>query len=140
MSAGTAKTLVEGLGKSGKIRRGGRIVDLPLGRGSRNIDFGCGVKRAMPIPWGDVASAFYTTGIPNITVFAPTSLTTLAVARLSNAFQLVLRSSLVQSWLVETIEKNVKGPDAATRNASQTWVWGEARDPADGSTRSALSL
>jgi short subunit dehydrogenase-like uncharacterized protein len=128
MSAGTAKTLVEGLGKSGKIRRGGRIVDLPLGRGSRNIDFGCGVKRAMPIPWGDVASAFYTTGIPNITVFAPTSLTTLAVARLSNAFQLVLRSSLVQSWLVEKIEKNVKGPDAATRNASQTWVWGEARD------------
>ena len=128
MSAGTAKTLVEGLAKSGKIRRGGRIVDLPLGRGSRNIDFGCGVKRAMPIPWGDVASAFYTTGIPNITVFAPTSLTTLAVARLTNAFQLVLRSSLVQSWLVEKIEKNVKGPDAATRNASQTWVWGEARD------------
>jgi hypothetical protein len=28
MSAGTAKTLVEALGKSGKIRRGGRIVDL----------------------------------------------------------------------------------------------------------------
>jgi NAD(P)-dependent dehydrogenase (short-subunit alcohol dehydrogenase family) len=44
MSAGTAKTLVEGLGKSGKIRRGGRIVDLPLERGSRNIDFGCGVR------------------------------------------------------------------------------------------------
>jgi len=62
----------------------------------------------------------------DIAVFAPTSLTTLAVARLSNAFQLVLRSSLVQSWLVEMIEKNVKGPDAATRNASQTWVWGEA--------------
>jgi hypothetical protein len=60
MSAGTAKTLVEGLGKSGKIRRGGRIV--PLGRGSRNIDFGCGVKRATPIPWGGVASPFYTTG------------------------------------------------------------------------------
>lgn len=128
MSAGTAKTLVEGLGKSGKIRRGGRIVDFPLGRGSRNIDFGCGVKRAMPIPWGDVASAFYTTGIPNITVFAPSSLTTLAVARLTNAFQLILRSPLVQSWLVEKIEKNVKGPDAATRNASRTWVWGEARD------------
>jgi short subunit dehydrogenase-like uncharacterized protein len=128
MSAGTAKTLVEGLGKSGKIRRGGRIVDFPLGDGSRNIDFGCGVKRAMPIPWGDVASAFYTTGIPNITVFAPTSLTTLAAARLTNAFQLVLRSPLVQSWLVEKIEKNVKGPDAATRNASRTWVWGEARD------------
>ena len=32
MSAGTAETLVEALGKSGKIGRGGRIVDLPIGR------------------------------------------------------------------------------------------------------------
>ena len=71
MSPGTAKTLVEGLGKSGKIRRGGRLIDLPIGRGCRDIDFGRGPKRAMPIPWGDVASAFYTTGILNITVFTP---------------------------------------------------------------------
>jgi short subunit dehydrogenase-like uncharacterized protein len=71
MSAGTAKTLVEGLGKSGKIRRAGRIVDCPLGRGLRRIDFGRGAKLAMPIPWGDVASAFHTTGIPDITVFTP---------------------------------------------------------------------
>jgi hypothetical protein len=29
-------------------------------------------KLAMPIPWGDFATAFYTTGIPNITVAALT--------------------------------------------------------------------
>jgi hypothetical protein len=81
-SAGTAKTLVEALGKSGKIRRGGRIVDLPIGRGCREVDFGRGPKRAMPIPWGDVASAYYTTGIPNITVFTPISSPLLAIARL----------------------------------------------------------
>jgi len=28
----------------------------------------------------------------------------------------------------EDRKKNVNGPDAATRNASQTWVWGEERD------------
>ena len=54
MSAGTAETLVEALGKSGKIGRGGRIVDLHIGRGCRDR----GPKRAMPIPWGDVALAF----------------------------------------------------------------------------------
>jgi len=64
MSPGTAKTAIEALGKSGKIRRSGRIVDLPIGRGCREIDFGRGPKLAMPIPWGDVATAFYTTGIP----------------------------------------------------------------------------
>jgi short subunit dehydrogenase-like uncharacterized protein len=85
MSPGTAKTLVEGLGKSGKIRRGGRLIDLPIGRGCRDIDFGRGPKRAMPIPWGDVASAFYTTGILNITVFTPVASPLLPMARLASS-------------------------------------------------------
>jgi len=128
MSAGTAKTLVEGLGKSGKIRRASRIVDCPIGRGLRRIDFGRGAKLAMPVPWGDVASAFYTTGIPNITVFTPISPVSLMIARLTNAFGPVLRSPWLQNWLVKTIEKDVRGPDLSTRNANPSWVWGEARD------------
>ncbi|MGH6812638.1 MAG: saccharopine dehydrogenase family protein [Methylocella sp.] len=128
VSAGTAKTLVEGLGKSGKIRRAGRIVDCPLGRGSRRIDFGRGAKLAMPIPWGDVASAFYTTGIPDITVFTPISPVSLAIARLTLAFGPVLQSPRLQSWLIKKIEKDVRGPDVSTRDASPSWVWGEAKD------------
>lgn len=129
MSPGTAKTAIEALGMSGKIRRSGRIVDLPIGRGCREIDFGRGPKLAMPIPWGDVATAFYTTGIPNITVFTPISSSLLALARLMNAFGFILRSPHVQNWLIARIEKTVKGPDAATRDASPTWLWGEAKDP-----------
>jgi short subunit dehydrogenase-like uncharacterized protein len=129
MSPGTAKTLVEGLGKSGKIRRGGRLIDLPIGRGCRDIDFGRGPKRAMPIPWGDVASAFYTTGILNITVFTPVASPLLTMARLMNAFGFILRSPRVQTWLIERIGKTVKGPDAAVRDASRTWLWGQAKDP-----------
>jgi short subunit dehydrogenase-like uncharacterized protein len=128
ISAGTAKTLVEGLGKSGKIRRAGRIVDCPLGRGLRRIDFGRGEKLAMPIPWGDVASAFYSTGIPDVTVFTPISPVPLAIARSSNAFAPVLRSPWLQNWLVKTLEKNVRGPDISTRDANPCWVWGEAKD------------
>jgi len=128
MSAGTAKTLVEGLGKSGKIRRAGRIVDCPHGRGTRRIDFGRGAKLAMPIPWGDVASAFYTTGIPDITVFTPFSPVPLAIARLTNGLGPVLRSPRLQSWLIKKIERDVRGPDVSTREASPAWVWGEARD------------
>jgi short subunit dehydrogenase-like uncharacterized protein len=129
MSPGTAKKTIETLAKGGKIRRNGRIVDLPIGRGCRKIDFGRGPKLAMPIPWGDVATAFYTTGIPNITVFTPISLSLLPLARLMNAFGFILRSRRVQTWLTERIEKTVKGPDAATRDASPTWLWGEAKDP-----------
>jgi short subunit dehydrogenase-like uncharacterized protein len=83
----------------------------------------------MPIPWGDVASAYYTTGIPNITVFTPISSPLLVIVRLINAFGFILQSPRVQTWLVERIEKTVKGPNAAARDASPTWVWGEAKDP-----------
>lgn len=128
MSAGTAKTLVEGLGRRGKIRRAGRIVDYPVGQGSRRIDFGRGEKLAIPIPWGDVASAFYTTGIPNITVFTPISPLSAAIARVTNIVRPVLRSPLLQAWLMKKIEKNVKGPDISAREASPSWLWGEAKD------------
>jgi short subunit dehydrogenase-like uncharacterized protein len=83
----------------------------------------------MPIPWGDVATAFHTTGIPNITVFTPMSSSLLALARLMNAFGFILRSRHVQTWLTGRIEKTVKGPDAAVWDASPTWLWGEAKDP-----------
>jgi short subunit dehydrogenase-like uncharacterized protein len=82
----------------------------------------------MPIPWGDVASAFYTTGIPNITVFTPVSSPLLATARLMNGFGFILQSPRVQTWLLDRIEKTVQGPDAAMREASPTFLWGEAKD------------
>ena len=129
MSPGTAKIAIEALGRSGKIRRNGRIVDLPIGHGCREINFGRGPKLAMPISWGDVATAFYTTGIPNITVFTPISPSLLALARLMNAFHFILRSRHVQAWLIEKVGKTVNGPDAAARDASPTWLWGEAKDP-----------
>jgi short subunit dehydrogenase-like uncharacterized protein len=129
MSVGTAKTAVEVFSKSGKIRRGGRIVDLRFGQGCREIDFGRGPRRAMPIPWGDVASAFYSTGIPNITVFTPVSSPHLIMARLMNVFGFILRSPSVQTCLLKWIERTVRGPDAAARAASPTSLWGEAKDP-----------
>ena len=72
-SPGTAKTSVEGLAQGGKIRRDGKIVVVPLAYKTRRIDFGDGEKLAMTIPWGDVSTAFHTTGIPNIEVYIPGS-------------------------------------------------------------------
>jgi short subunit dehydrogenase-like uncharacterized protein len=133
MSQGTAKTAVEALGKSGKIRRGGRIVDLPLGRGCRTIDFGRGPKRAMPIPWGDVASAYYTTGIPDITVYAPASLLLLAMARLVHVLGPVSQSPRVQGWLIKRIEK--KFGDPTSRRATPVQPGSGARRRIQGDVR-----
>lgn len=126
MSKGTAKTFVEGLGKSGKVRRGGLLVDYPAGSGLRQIDFGRGERLAMPIPWGDVATAYYTTAIPNIKVYTPVSPASAAVVRLAARAAPLLRMSAVQNWLKAWAGKNVKGPDARKREANKSWVWGEA--------------
>jgi short subunit dehydrogenase-like uncharacterized protein len=128
MSKGTAKTFVESMGNTGMVRRGGRLVEFPIGRGGRRIDFGRGERRAMPIPWGDVFTAHYTTGIPNIAVYTPISPLSAAISRLNSVLAPLFRSAAAQNWLKSWVEKNVRGPDASTREANRCWVWGEARD------------
>src|SRR6185295_19311757 len=71
-SRGTLKTMLESLPHAGAVRRDGRIVPVPLAHEVRQIEFSCGARWAMTIPWGDVATAYHTTGIPNIRVYSGT--------------------------------------------------------------------
>jgi short subunit dehydrogenase-like uncharacterized protein len=124
-SPGTAKTSVEGLAQGGKIRRDGKIVAVPLAYKTRLIDFGDGEKLAMTIPWGDVSTAFHTTGIPNIEVYIPGSPAMVARTRRANHIRWLLGLGLVQTFLKRRIEKTVKGPGHEKRDARPTYVWGE---------------
>src|SRR5262249_35233195 len=83
-SPGTAKTSVEGLAQGRKARRAGRTIPAPLAYKTRPITFGNGEKLAMTIPWGDVATAYVTTGIPNIEVYIPGSPAMITRARRAN--------------------------------------------------------
>jgi short subunit dehydrogenase-like uncharacterized protein len=135
-SPGTAKTSVEGLAQGGKIRRDGKIVAVPLAYKTRRIDFGDGEKLAMTIPWGDVSTAFYTTGIPNIEVYIPGSPALIARARRANYIRWLLGLGLVQGYLKRRIEKTVKGPGPEKRDALPTYVWGEVSNR-QGQTKTA---
>ncbi|MGF6331171.1 short subunit dehydrogenase-like uncharacterized protein [Pseudomonas sp. BS3782 TE3695] len=127
-SPGTAKTSIEGLAQGGKIRRDGKIVSVPLAYRVRRIDFGAGEKLAMTIPWGDVSTAWHTTGIANIEVFIPGSAGMIRGARLANLIRPLLGLSFVQRLLKARISKTVVGPDQAKRADQGTYVWGEARN------------
>lgn len=124
-SPGTAKTSVEGLAQGGKVRRDGRIVSTPLAYRVRRIDFGDGEKLAMTIPWGDVSTAFHSTGIPNIEVFIPGSPGMIKGAQRANHLRWLLGIGWVQNLIKNRIGKRVRGPDAATRERLPTHVWGE---------------
>jgi short subunit dehydrogenase-like uncharacterized protein len=124
LSAGTAKTTVEGIPQGGKVRRGGAIVDVPHAHLVRRIDFGNGEKLAMSIPWGDVSTAFYTTGIPNIEVFVPSSQALVLATKLANGFRWLLGWGPLQNML-KAIAGRAKGPSAEQRDRLETYVWGE---------------
>lgn len=124
-SPGTAKTSVEGLAQGGKVRRNGKIVSVPLAYEVRKIDFGDGEKLAMTIPWGDVSTAYHSTGIPNVEVFIPGSPKLIANAKRANHIRWLLGFAPVQAFLKNRIGKTVKGPDSATRDKLTTYVWGE---------------
>lgn len=128
MSPGTAKTSVEGMANGGKIRRDGRIVSVPLAYRVRHIDFGDGEKPAMTIPWGDVATAYYTTGIPNIEVFIPGSMGMIRGAQFANLVRPLLGVAWVQRLLKKRIDESVTGPDESKRADQGTWIWGEVRN------------
>jgi short subunit dehydrogenase-like uncharacterized protein len=128
VSPGTAKTSIEGFAEGGKARRDGQIITVPLAHQVRSIDFGSGTKSAMSIPWGDVSSAYFTTGIPNIETFVPIPKPLIMGAKCANYFRPLFRLSLVQSLLKTLIEKTVTGPEESSRNQLPTYVWGEVRN------------
>jgi short subunit dehydrogenase-like uncharacterized protein len=136
LSPGTAKTSVEFAGKGGRARANGTIVDVPLAHAARRIDFGNGRKSAMAIPWGDVSTAYYSTGIPNIEVYVPASPWVIFGAKLANLIAPLLRLKLVIDALQALITKRIQGPDSAARDRMPSYVWGEAMN-ARGEKRTA---
>ena len=127
-SPGTAKTSIEGMAQGGKVRRDGKIISVPLAYRVRRIDFGAGEKLAMTIPWGDVSTAWQTTGIANIEVFIPGSAGMIRGARFANWIRPLLGLPFVQRMLKARIGKTVIGPDQEKRADQGTHVWGEVRN------------
>jgi short subunit dehydrogenase-like uncharacterized protein len=129
-SKGTAKTAVESLAQGSKVRRNAQIVSVPFGSLTRRIDFGNGERFAVGIPWGDVSTAFYSTGIPNIEVFTATSPQAAKRQRRLNWFRPLLGQPLVQRVMKARIDRRLKPPDQAQRESNPSYVWGEARNAA----------
>ncbi len=131
-SRGTLKTMIEGLPNLGAVRRGGRIVAVPAGYETRRIDFGgaLGERWAMTIPWGDVATAYHTTGIPSIRVY--TAAHPKAIRRLRRLARLapLAAAGPVKRWLQRRVDRREPGPGAEVRATARTYLWGEAKDAA----------
>ena len=126
LSRGTATTSVARLGDGCRVRENGEIRRIPMGSRQRRIDFGDGEKLAMTIPWGDVSTAYRTTGIPNIEVYVPVSPKVLGRVRWLDRLGWLVSSAPVQALLRNRIRAGAPGPTDDERARSPVHVWGEA--------------
>jgi short subunit dehydrogenase-like uncharacterized protein len=135
MSRGTAITTIEGAHLGGFVRRDGRLLHVPSGWKTRTVDFGHGPQKAITIPWGDVATAFYSTGIPNIEVYVAVPLASRVGVRLGRWLGPVLASKTLQRALISRAQRGSAGPDAKERGRGESRFFAEARDDAGRSVR-----
>lgn len=126
ISHGTQATMTMNIGKGGAIRRNGEIISVPAAYKTREIDFGEFQKTGVTIPWGDVSTAFYSTGIPNVEVYTIIPEAQLKLLKLSRYLGWVLGSSPIQSILQKQIPAG--GPSDEEREKGKTFLWGCALD------------
>lgn len=136
MSHGTQATMTMNIGKGGAVRRDGKIMPVPAAWRTREIDFGETKKTGVTIPWGDVSTAFYSTGIPNIEVFTVVPPSALKLMKLSRYFGPMLASGPIQRYLQGKIPPG--GPSDAERARGKTLLWGEASDTAGNRVEAGL--
>jgi short subunit dehydrogenase-like uncharacterized protein len=138
-SRGTAKTAVESLGSGTMARRGGTITALRPGRLQRNFDLGSGNEPYLGVSWGDVSTAFYSTGIPDIEVYFPAEGPIKAMTNMSRFLGPVMGSGFVQSMLKKQIDKMPAGPTDDERIRDTSILLAEVTDSDGTIFRSLLS-
>lgn len=126
ISHGTQATMTMNVGKGGAIRQNGEIVNVPAAYKTRDIDFGEVKKTGVTIPWGDVATAFYSTGIPNIEVYTVVPEAQMKLLKLSRYLGWLLATKPIQNILQKQIPAG--GPSDEERADGKTFLWGEATD------------
>ena len=127
ISHGTQATMTMNVGNGGAVRRDGKIMPVPAAWRTREIDFGNGVvKTGVTIPWGDVSTAYHSTGIPNIEVFTVAPPSALKAMKLSRYLGWLMATGPVQKYLQSKIKPG--GPSDEERAKGKTLLWGEASD------------
>jgi short subunit dehydrogenase-like uncharacterized protein len=138
LSRGTSKTMIEGMGYGGMIRQKGKLTPLPLGDKVMEIDFGPFKRKALCIPWGDIATAWRSTGIPNIEVYSAVPENTIRAAKISRWFNWLLRQRVIKNYLLKRADYRITGPDRQKRENGRSYLWGKVWDPQGNSKEARL--
>jgi short subunit dehydrogenase-like uncharacterized protein len=130
LSRGTKKSMTEKLGSGSLIRRNGKLTVIPIGEKSMEVDFGSYRTKTLNIPWGDISTAWRSTGIPNIEVFAGATDKMIRNAKRSKYLNWLLRMRWVKNFMLKQIDKQPAGPTDEIRETGRAYLWGKVSDAA----------
>jgi len=130
LSRGTLKTMIEGAPRGSAIRRDGKITRVPHLWDVREIPFPSGPRTAATIPWGDIATAYRSTGIPNIRTYSAQSPRSIRRMRRLLPFVPLLKLKPLRRIALGYANRR-EGPSAETRAKSRVELWGRVTNGRD---------
>ena len=138
ISRGTALTSIENMGLGGAVRRDGKIHRIPGAWKDRLVEFDKGPIRVTTMPWGDVATAWYSTGIPNIDVYMAIPAGMRRVLRYGRLAMPLIASKPVKMILASRVKSGPPGPTPEQREKGRSRFWAEATEKSGNSFAAKL--
>jgi len=132
MSPGTARTIAESLRlgqHAGRVRRNGMIEEVPLAHSWRRVDFEDGSAAAIAIAWGDLATAWFSTRIPNIETYVKVPFAIAVAGPALNWVRPLLTSAPGQAVL-HRLAKRSAGPNEEELRTGRSRLWGQVSNAA----------
>lgn len=122
---GTQKTAIEMMNFGDRVRSAGALVAPAQTIKTRMVDFGKGPVLAARLTWGDVFTAYYSTGIPNIEDYIVMPEATRKQMTLLGQLRPLLKWAPLRNLLKRGVQ-----PGPTAEQCAQTFVhiWGEVED------------
>jgi short subunit dehydrogenase-like uncharacterized protein len=128
ISRGTLLTTFGFLGRAGRIRRNGKLIESEIGEFAVDFKLNNFSFHGISIPWGDVYSSFHSTKIPNVEVYLAMSGLVIRFRKLILFFLKILKNKTIKKLVVTYVKKNLTGPDKKERDSTETFIWGRVEN------------
>ncbi len=125
---GSAKTIVEVAGTPARVRRGGVLEAVTPHTLEHDFDYGDGPRASACVSWGDLATAYYTTGIPNVEVYFEATPWVRAMLTSTRWLGWLYATPPWQRWLKANADLLPEGPTPDERAAVTMVIVAEADD------------
>jgi saccharopine dehydrogenase (NAD+, L-lysine-forming) len=138
LSRGSARVGLAMAAAGVRRRVNGDLRPTPLGIPARLVPFPSGERQVGAITWGDLVTAYRSTGIGDITVYARVPTAGSRGRLRAVAAQRLLRYAVARRIAERAVGRRPPGPSPAARAATRVEVWGEVRDRTGASLSATL--